>query len=401
MDRRLFLKSSLALAAMARLGFAKEPPVQLPDIVSGNNSFTFELFDKVRKEEGNLFCSPFSVSTALAMAAAGARGKTAEEMLDVLHFPGAPEAGHTVLGKLIQQFNADDPKRGYQLAVANALWVANDYGFKKEFLDFVSKHYGARLSELDFAHETEKSRQTINQWVEKQTHDRIKDLMSEGTIKKDTRLVITNAIYFKGNWADQFDKKATRDEPFQVSDAQKVKTPMMHRTGSYGYFENEIVQLLSIPFKGRDLSMMFALPKKTGALADLESKTTAASVGTWVAGIRPSEVVVALPRFELTKKFDLVPTLRDMGMKTAFGPSADFSGLTDKERLYISDVVHKAFVLVNEEGAEAAASTGIGFRPTSMPVRRNFRADHPFLFFIRDNKSGSILFIGRLAHPDK
>jgi serpin B len=147
--------------------------------------------------------------------------------------------------------------------------------------------------------------------------------------------------------------------------------------------------------------MMFALPKKKGTLAELESKTTAANVGQWVGGLRPSEVVVALPKFELTRKFDLIPTLQNMGMTTAFGPSADFTGLTDKERLLISDVVHKAFVLVNEEGAEAAAATGIGFKTTAMPVRRNFRADHPFLFFIRDNKSGSILFIGRLANPGK
>lgn len=373
--------------------------MQPADVVAGNNQFAFELFSKVRKEEGNLFCSPFSVSTALAMTAAGARGKTAQEMIEVLHFPGAPEAGHSVFGKLIQQFNANDPKRGYLLAVANALWAAKGYDFKKEYLDFVNQHYGARLTELDFANETEKSRQTINQWVEKQTQDRIKDLMPQGSIKGDTRLVLTNAIYFKGNWADQFDKKATREELFEVSADQKIKTPMMHRTGHYGYYENEIVQMLSIPFKSGALSMMFALPKKKGALTELESKATVENVRTWIAGVRVSEVVATLPRFEMTKNFDLVPVLSDMGMKSAFGPMADFTGMSDKEGLMISDVIHKAFVVVNEEGAEAAAATGVTIRPTAMPERKNFRADHPFLFFIRDNKSGSILFIGRLANP--
>lgn len=399
MDRRLFLKSSLAAAALARLGVTKEPPVQTTDIVAGNNLFALDLFGKVRKEEGNLFCSPFSVSTALAMASVGARGKTAEEMIDLLHFPGAPEAGHSVLGKLIQQFSADDPRRGYLLAVANALWTDKSFGFKKEFLDFVNKHYAAKLTDLDFVHQSEKSRQTINQWVEKQTHERIKDLMPSGSIDSETRLVITNAIYFKGTWADQFNKNATKDEMFQVTDTEKIKTPMMHRSGSYGYFENGAVQLLSIPFKGRELSMLFALPKNKGGLADLEAKLTADNVRTWIAAVRPAEITVALPKFELTKKFDLIPTLRDMGMKAAFTGGADFSGISESGKLFISDVVHKAFVLVNEEGAEAAASTGIGFKLTAAPVRKEFRADHPFLFFIRDNKSGSILFIGRLANP--
>jgi serpin B len=401
MHRRLFLKSSLALAAIARFGFAKEPPVLNTEVATGNNQFALELFAKLRKEEGNLFCSPFSVSTALAMTSVGARGKTADEMSQVLHLPADRESAHTAFAALIQQLNAANDKRGYQLAVANALWGARGYGFKREFLDHTRKHYGAGLTELDFINETEKSRETINRWVEKETRDKIKDLLSPGILGADTRLVLTNAIYFKGDWADKFDKKATIDEQFHLAGEQKVKAPMMHRTGDYGYFENDLVQVLAMTFKGRELSMIFVLPRKNGTLPEVEAKATPENVRTWLAGIRGSEIVVALPKFEITKKTEMADTLREMGMKSALSPSADFSGMSEKEGLMISDVIHKAYVAVNEEGAEAAAATGVVMKATAMPVRRIFRADHPFLFMIRDNKSGGILFIGRVANPAK
>ncbi len=247
--------------------------MQPVEVVSGNNQFALEFFSKIRHEEGNLICSPFSVSTALAMTAAGARGKTAEQMQNVLHLPENADAAHAAFARLIQQRNGPNQKaRGYALAVANALWGQKDYGFKKAFLEFLQQNYEASLKELDFTAEAEKSRQTINQWVEKQTNDRIKDLLPQGSIMPSTRLVLTNAIYFKGKWADQFNKGATHDELFAISESQKIKTPMMHRSGDYGYFEDEIVQLLSIQFKGNELSMIFALPRKIGGLADLESK---------------------------------------------------------------------------------------------------------------------------------
>ena len=236
--------------------------------------------------------------------------------------------------------------------------------------------------------DSEKSRQIINRWVEKETRDKIKELLSPGIISASTRLVLTNAIYFKGDWADKFDKKATIDEQFQLADGQKVKTPMMRRTGDYGYFENDLVQLLAMTFKGRELSMLFVLPRKKGTLAEVEAKTTADSVRSWIAGIRGSEVVVALPKVEITKKTEMAETLREMGMKSALSPEADFSGMSEKEGLMISDVIHKAFVQVNEEGAEAAGATGVVMKPTAMPVQKNFRADHPFCL-IRDNRSAA------------
>jgi serpin B len=399
MDRRLFLKSSLAIAALARFGWTKEPPVLNPEISVGNNQFALELFARLRKEDGNLFCSPFSVSTALAMTSVGARGKTAEEMNQVLHLPPDRDAAHKRFAALIQQLNGAGGTRGYQLAVANALWGAKGCSFLPEFLDFTRKYYGAGLTELDFENETEKSRQIINHWVEKETRDKIKELLPKGIILPDTRLVLTNAIYFKGDWAEKFDRKATVDELFQLADGQKVKTPIMHRNGDYGYFENELIQMLSIAIKGKELSMIFVLPRKKGMLPEVEAKATPDSVRTWLAGIRGSEVNVALPKFEITRQTRLKDTLRDMGMITALTPAADFSGMSAKEGLMISDVIHKAYVAVNEEGAEAAAATAVVMKPTAMPVQRNFRADHPFLFMIRDNRSGSILFIGRMADP--
>ncbi len=245
---------------------------------------------------------------------------------------------------------------------------------------------------------------TINQWVEKKTQDKIKDLLQPGALRSDTRLVLTNAIYFKGNWETQFDKAQTKNEVFFLSPSQTTTTPLMHREGSFSYFNGGTFQALEIPYKSKELSIIIFLPKDRGGLSEMEQSLTASNLQQWLHQLGPvPKVIVTLPKFKSTQQFELGSTLRAMGMPAAFGGSADFSGMTGKRDFAISEVIHKAYIDVNEEGTEAAAATSVTMRAMAMrPVEQAppvFRADHPFVFLIRDNRSDSILFMGRMANP--
>jgi serpin B len=378
-------------------------------VAKGNTEFALELYARLKGEEGNLFISPYSISTALAMTRAGARGDTAAEMDKVLHFSFKDEKLHAAFASLMKEVNGDpeDKKRGYQLSTANALWGQMGFGFRPEFLKLTNDNYGAGLREVDFAHSPEPSRQTINGWVEKETHDKIKDLLQKGDITDLTRLVLTNAIYFKGDWASQFKKDLTRDEPFHLTADKKADAPLMHQKGEFGYFDGDSFQALQLPYAGKDLTMVVLLPKKVDGLADLEKDFTADKLDGWLHKLHPQEVIVTLPKYKATSRFSLKEKLPEMGMRRAFSPKeADLSGLAGSPGdLFISDVIHKAFVDVNEEGTEAAAATAVIVAEPSA-VRRDppapeFRADHPFLFLIRDTRSDSVLFLGRLADPTR
>jgi serpin B len=382
------------------------------EAVKGNNAFAVELYGQLKDQPGNLFFSPASLSTALAMTYAGARGETATEMAHTLCFTLPPEKLHPAMGVILHDLNAAHD--GYQFKVANALWGQQGYPFLDDFLKLTKDNYGVGLTQVDFKGETEVSRQTINTWVEQQTENKIKDLIAPGVLTKDTRLVLTNAIYFRGDWQTQFKKEDTKDDNFHVSAAQTIKAPLMHRTGEFNYLDGGMFQALEIPYKNKELSMIVFLPKNIDGLAALEQSMNGASMEQWLGQLRPtSKVIVTMPKFKMETQFRLKDTLQVMGMKQAFDKRmADFSGMASKEtmlregNLYISAVVHKAFVDVNEEGTEAAAATGAemgvsacaGCGPPPPPV---FRADHPFLFLIRDNKSGSILFMGRVARPQE
>ncbi len=377
-------------------------------VAQGNNKFALALYDKLREEKGNLFFSPYSISTALAMAYAGAKGQTQAQMADVLHFPTGPNDVNatkfqSVFGQIIKDLNARGAAGDYELAVANALWGQKGYSFLKEYLLLIETNYGGGLNEVDFVGAAEAARQTINKWVEQKTKDKIKDLIPQGMLNNSTRLVLTNAIYFKGKWANQFKKERTQDEPFTLLDGQKINVPMMSQTEKFGYTEAEDFQLLELPYVKDELAMIILLPKKINGVADFEKKLTSENLSRWMGELHKQKVVVSVPRFKMTQQFGLADTLRSMGMADAFSAQlADFSGMTGTRELFISAVVHKAFVDVNEEGTEAAAATGVGMAmsaaPQKMPV---FRADHPFIFLIRDNKSASILFIGRVMEPTK
>jgi serpin B len=384
-------------------------------IVEGNNKFALELFAKLQSTKGNLFFSPYSISTALAMAHAGARNETESQMAGVLHFPVSvnrktDSSSNSLMdkqqfalsfGNIIKDLNKRGQKGDYTLTVANALWGQKDYGFLEDFLKLIENSYDGRLEEVDFITATETARKTINTWVEKKTNDKIKNLISEGVLDSMTRLVLTNAIYFKGNWARQFEEKRTKDAPFTLDDGQKIDVAMMYQKAEFGYMETDTFQALELPYVHDELSMVILLPKKFDALDEFEKTLTPENLTQWLADIHKQEVVVFVPKFKMTSQFSLASVLKSMGMTDAFSSDADFSGIDGKRDLFISAVIHKAFVEVNEEGTEAAAATGVVMRLTSIgpapiPV---FRADHPFLFLIRDNLTGSILFIGRAANP--
>jgi serpin B len=375
----------------------------VPALVEDNNQFAFELYAYLAKEEGNLFLSPSSISTALAMTYAGARGQTAQEMANTLHvarfFP--PSTLHAAYAHLLRGWKGEGQKRKYQLSVANALWGQKGFGFLSEFLDLTRKDYGAGLVEVDFANNTELARKTINDWVERQTQDKIKELFRKGMLDDSTRLVLTNAIYFKGDWAVQFLPSNTVAKEFHMMTERQVKMPFMHRTGAYRYLDNDSLQALDLPYEGKDLSMIVFLPRKVEGLSALEKSLSRDRLQEWLGKMHEQNVAVALPKFKLTTEFTLNKVLAAMGMPTAFTRGADFTGMNGSgPRLFLSVVVHKAFVEVNEEGTVAAAGTGVGVKAVSAPrPPAEFRADHPFLFLIRDNRSGSILFIGRVSNP--
>ncbi|OHB77236.1 MAG: hypothetical protein A2Z25_08330 [Planctomycetes bacterium RBG_16_55_9] len=386
-----------------------EPDQGKSMVVQGNNTFALSLYAKLQSESGNLFFSPYSISTALAMTYTGARGRTASQIAEVLHFPVGTESTElnpkqlaSEFGELVKDLNARGERGAYELSVANALWGQKGYGFLAEFLGLVEKHYGGRLSEVDFAGAAETARQTINAWVEKQTNDKIKNLIAQGVLDSMTRLVLTNAIYFKGHWARQFEEDRTKDAPFTLADGQKVDVAMMNQTANFGYMEAEALQALELPYVDDELSMIVLLPREHDGLSELEKSLTLENLSQWMSKLYKREVVVSMPKFKLTSQFSLASVLRVMGMEDAFSRSADFSGMNGKKDLFISAVIHKAYVDVNEEGTEAAAATAVTMKLTSIgpgPRPPVFRADHPFLFLIRDNQSGSILFIGRVMNP--
>jgi serpin B len=405
LDRRNFLTASAALAAGAatgRLGLAAQPATDWSKLVNGNNAFGMNLYGQLKGEDGNLFLSPFSISTALSMCAAGAKGKTLEEMTKVLQLP---EGAHAAFGAIIKSLNEeqDAKKRGFTLSTANALWAQQGYPWKPEYKNLVSREYSAGLFDVDFISKTEEARGTINAWVEKETKDKIKNLLPQGTVTRDTRLVLTNAIYFKGDWQNPFKKEATKDLPFTLAGGKKVDAPLMHRVGGYSYAETDAYQVLDMPYTGRRISMTVILPRKADGLSAIEKEATGEKFAAILKTLRmEKEVHVHLPRFKTEKSFTLNQPLQALGMKAAF-QGADFSGMhTGGEQLDISAVLHKAFVDVNEEGTEAAAATGVVVGVTSVappPTPRYFRADRPFLFFIRDQKTGSVLFMGRVENP--
>jgi len=369
------------------------------------NTFGTDLYGRISAKPGNVFFSPYSISSALTMTQRGARDKTADEMAAVLHLPAdhVNEANQA----LIDQLAGDKDKNGFQLSVANALWLQTGAPFNADYLATTHDNFHAGLEQLNFATNADASRLTINDWVAKQTNDKIKDLLPAGSITADTRLVLTNAVYFKGTWDTQFNKNATADGTFTQTDGTKVTAPLMHIKSHYGYMSDASKAVLSLPYKGGALSMVVILPNKNDAdsLAAVEKSLTSDSIKATLGKLVREEVTVTLPKWKMTEKYNLNQTLQTMGMKLAFGRGADFSGMNGRSDLYISAVIHQAFVDVNEEGTEAAGATGVVMnRALAMPAPRQpivFTADHPFVYAIVHQPTNTILFMGRIADPTK
>ncbi len=384
---------------------ARLKDAEVRSIAEGTNAFALDLYAKLKGREGNLFFSPYSISTALAMTYAGARGETAFQMANCLHFALGQERLHPAFKRLIDDLNARAGGESYELSVANALWGQKGKTFIEEFTKLLEDNYAAGMKEADFENEADAARRKINAWVEKETRGRIKDLIGPGVLDELTRLVLANAVYFKGAWLSAFREHNTRDRDFTLHGGGKVKVRMMWRCGGFWYRDFDGLQVLELPYRGGGLSMAVLLPAEHDGLPELEETLTAGRLRGWLGRLRWREVSVYLPKFRMTSGFSLARTLASMGMPDAFVyRRADFSGIDGTRELFISHVLHKAFVDVNEEGTEAAAATAAVMKPGRRPPGRQrippvFRADRPFMFLIRDRRTGSVLFMGRVVNP--
>jgi len=387
------------------------PATEVDELVSGNSAFAFDLYRALRAQPGNLFYSPYSVSLALAMTYAGARGETERQMAETLHFdvlaaPGAQPALHTAwnaldveLARRGQGFQVDEGQ-GFQLHIANSLWGQKGYAFLAEFLDLLAERYGAGMRLLDFGSAPEEARVAINDWVSEQTQGRIEDLIPPGLITPLTRLVLANAIYFNASWDHPFQEDLTGDGPFHLLDGGQVAVPMMRQTEDLAYAEGDGVQAVELPYLGGEVSMVLLLPE-AGRFEAFEEALDAGRVDALLETLSRRRVALTMPRFEFESSMELSETLGQMGMSDAFGEGvADFSGMDGTPNLFISAVVHKAFVAVDEAGTEAAAATAAIVGERAMPEEPvEMTVDRPFVFLIRDRLSGSVLFVGRVVDP--
>ncbi len=359
-------------------------------VTVSNNKFALDFYNEIKSKEGNLFYSPYSISSALAMTYEGANGTTKQEMKSVFYFS---EQEQMRKGNAMVYNSINKADKGYSLNTANALWAEQTYKFSQDYFSTVEKYYGGRVNNMDFISNAEPSRQTINSWVEEQTNNKIKDLLAQGTINSMTRLVLTNAIYFKGDWKTEFKEENTNQADFETGTVT-VKTDTMYQKGDFNYAELPGLKLLEMDYT-EDLSMLVLLPDTNLNTIDL----TYEHLNSWKSYLSEQEVKVYFPKFKFETKYELNNNLINMGMPSAFG-DADFSGMTGKRDLFISKVIHKAFIEVNEQGTEAAAATGVIMKRTSAPTETPiFRADHPFIFIIQEKDTGNILFLGRIENP--
>lgn len=392
----------LQRSSLARNLTPQVSAAQQQQVVADNTEFALAFHREARRPGDNLFYSPFSISSALAMTFAGARGQTEQEMAQTLRFRLAQADLHPAfnwldleLARRGQNAQGADGKP-FRLRNVNGLFGQKGYQFLPTFLDTLGLNYGAGLSLLDFIEQTEESRKKINAWVADATEDRIDELLVQGVLDASTRLVLVNAIYFNAGWKKPFDKDLTRDGNFLSANGPK-QVPTMHAIESFGYAEDGDAFAVVLPFDGDELEMLVVVPK--GNLEDYEDKLDVARLNTLLGAVTNESLDLSFPKFEFRWKDSLAGLLQNMGMNAAFG-DADFSGMDGTRSLQIADVIHEAFVKVNENGTEAAAATAVVIRETSVPVGRPVAVDRPFLFFIRDRGTGSLVFAGRVVDPN-
>lgn len=405
-------KPAEAQVAQSTLPREEAPAVadaELAALVAGNTAFAVDLYQRLREGDANLFFSPHSISVALAMTYAGARGETATQMAETLHFTLEDAALHRAFNALDAALAAQsaaaagDAREAFELHVANSLWAEQEFTFLPEFLDTLAQNYGAGLNLVSFKAAAEAARQAINAWVEAQTEKRIRDLIPEGGVDGLTRLVLANAIYFNAAWTYPFEKDLTAEGEFTALSGAVQSAPVMRWSGSklVRYAAGEGYQAVELPYQGGQASMVLLVPD-AGNFEAFEAGLTGARVQELVAGLEAQNVALTLPAFEMETKFNLAEALQQLGMVEAFDQaSADFSGMTGAADLYIGAVFHKAFVRVDEAGTEAAAATAVVMQLKAMPVHEvELTVDRPFIYLIRDMQSGAVLFMGRVADLD-
>jgi serpin B len=379
----------------------------LADLVRGNNEFTFALYPQISSGDENVFFSPYSISLALAMASAGAKGQTADEMAQALHFLLPADRLHPAFNRLAlelagrSQSEELEPDQVFQLTVANSLWGQAGFAFEADFLDALARNYGAGMRLVDYKKDADGARREINDWVSRSTDQKIKDIIPQGALDALTRLVLANAIFFKAAWAHPFEPEATRPDAFHLLDGSSADVPMMHEQESLELMLGEGYRAVELPYAGWQLSMLILLPDE-GEFENVESRLGAGFVDSTIQSLQYGPVTLSLPKFKFEWSQSLVGGLKTLGMRDAFDPAAaDYSGMDGARDLYISDVLHKAFVAVDEDGTEAAAATAVIVEAGSAwgeePVE--FKVDRPFFFLIRDNPTGTILFLGRALNP--
>ena len=374
----------------------------IKEVIEANNKFAFDLYSELNKsEDGNIFYSPYSISAALAMTYEGAKGETSKEMKSVFYFPES-NILRPNFAAIYNDINKE--KDQYDLKTGNALWVQQDYPFLEDYMNRVEKYYGGKATNVDFINKTEETRQTINSFIEKQTNNKIKDLIPAGFLNPLSRLVLTNAIYFKGTWTWQFDESKTQEQDFKVVPDNIVQVPMMRmdpEKARFNYVQLDDLQILELPYEGDKISILILLPKKD--LESIEKTLSAEKLNEYKSEMTETKLdSILIPRFEFDAKYFMKENLINLGMPTAFSEAADFSGMTGTRDLFIDFVIHQAYVKVDEEGTEAAAATAVGMKLTAMPEQTNdFIADHPFIFIIQDKTNGNILFLGRVVDPSK
>ncbi len=379
------------------------------ELIKATSTFAIELYSQLREREKNLFFSPFSIFTALAMVYAGARGSTAKQMEQTLHIPLEQHQFHMALKNLLRILRSDESNKDTILSIANLLCVKDGYDLLEKFLWTIEDNYDAPIWKLDFSLEVE-SCAKINAWVSEQTRGKIKNIID--AIHPEMRIILINAIYFKGEWEKTFDKKYTKDERFKLINGEKLLVPMMHQTNNYSYLEDDKFQILEMPYKSNlvfgtreQISMIVFLPKRFNSGSELDSLLDIQKIEDYLSRLceqYAQKVKVFFPRFTINLAYKLTKFLSNLGITEAFTNNADFSGISKEPDIFISDVIHKAFVEVNEKGTEAAAVTALRVVGASIGPRKEppiFRADHPFLFVIQDSQTKTILFIGKLMNP--
>ena len=399
--------ANIAQSSLQRVTSPNVPAADAQTLVDGNNAFALDIYGTLRAQAGNLILSPFSVSLALAMTYAGARGETEAQMADTLHFD-LPQGGlHPAFNALDQDLASrgqatSGEQEPLQLDIANAVWAEQTYPFLPEFLDTIAANYGAGIRLADFVNQFERVRKEINDWVYEQTQEKIKDLLAEGTLSTDTRMVLVNAIYFKADWLSQFDAADTFDAPFHLLDGTDVTVKLMNQGTFMPYYQGDGFQAVDLRYAGESAVMDIFLPDE-GNFEAFESALNAELFNEAINGFQPAGMMLSLPKFTFESSFNLSDTLQSMGMVDAFDENrANFSGMSERNDLYISNVIHKAFVAVDEQGTEAAAATAVIVDAVSAIMYDvTLTIDRPFIFVIRDKPSGQILFIGRVLDPSK